>query len=98
MTGPTETDYTGLSHVTDLDEIVERIMDAEMDKSVVRTIIEEHDAEVVAEKDAWKQLAEGLDGLCSAYRTGSRRTPEKALDKISDARAKLAAIQEVSDE
>ena len=121
--------------MTDVDEIVERLMDAlrpegptrtrtsfrailteakegwyeqgrvvgiESERKNVRVVIDEAIAQAVQaereEKEAWKQLAEARDKVLVAYRMGGRRTPEKALDDIADAKARLAAIrQEVSD-
>lgn len=41
---------------------------------------------------ALRELVRGLQGLLAAYRTVSRRTPEKALQRIESATASLTAL------
>jgi hypothetical protein len=48
--------------------------------------------ELMKERDLWRALAENLDKLCTAYRTG-RRPSEKVLDQIPVLRAKLKEIE-----
>ena len=54
-----------------------------------------HDA-VIAERDAYKELAAALDKLVIAYRTqpiGGARNIGKTIDRVKKARALLAKIE-----
>ncbi len=47
-----------------------------------------------AERDAWRELAQGRAELLVCYRTGSHRRADKALERIERAEAALKEAEE----